>query len=172
MGLFRPNIYKRSIYDIDYKSLKEHGITCLVFDLDNTLGLIENKRSPLKTKQLIRKLQEDFLVLICSNNTRGRLKPYLNDLNVGGVYFSLKPSTLGLRKIQRLYHLKKKEMCIIGDQLVTDILAGNRFHIMTILVDPMGDKDLKITGINRKLEAKIIRRYQKRGIFERGNYYG
>ena len=37
-------------------------------------------------------------------------------------------------------------MCIIGDQIVTDILAGNRYKIYTVLVDPLGEKDLKITG--------------------------
>ena len=62
-------------------------------------------------------------------------------------------------------------MCMIGDQIVTDVLAGNRFRIMTILVDPLGEKDLKITGLNRKIEAKIVKRYEKRGLFERGKYY-
>ena len=63
-------------------------------------------------------------------------------------------------------------MCMIGDQIVTDVLAGNRFRIMTVLVDPLGDADLKITGLNRKIEAKIIKKYTKAGIFERGKYYG
>ena len=62
-------------------------------------------------------------------------------------------------------------MCIIGDQIVTDVLCGNRFRIKTILVDPMGNKDLKITRINRKFEDYIIKKYEKRGIFERGKYY-
>ena len=170
MGLFRPKIYKKSIFDINYAHLKELGITCLVFDLDNTLGLTSHKKSPRKVKILINKLKEDFLVLICSNNTKRRIKPYLEDLGVGGVCWSMKPSTLGLLRIKNNYHLKKKEMCLIGDQMITDILAGNRFHIMTVLVDPMGE-DLKITGINRELEAKIIKKYQKRGVFERGKYY-
>ena len=60
---------------------------------------------------------------------------------------------------------------MIGDQIVTDVLAGNRFKIMTILVDPLGEKDLKITGLNRKIEEKIVKRYEKRGLFERGKYY-
>ena len=101
-----------------------------------------------------------------------RLKPYLKDLGVGGVAWSMKPSTRGLRKIKHNYHLKKNEMCMIGDQIVTDVLAGNRFRIMTVLVDPLGDADLKITGLNRKIEAKIIKKYTKAGIFERGKYYG
>lgn len=171
MGMFRPDIYKKNIFEINYEKLKQEGITCLVFDLDNTLGMMEHKKCPTKVKQLIKKLKEDFLILICSNNMRRRIKPYLKDLGIGGVCWSMKPSTLGLNRIKRLYHVKKKEMCLIGDQMVTDVLAGNRFHIKTILVDPMGKKELKITGINRELEAKIIKRYQKRGVFERGKYY-
>ena len=172
MTLFKPTIYNKDIFSINYDKLKEKGITCLVFDLDNTLGLIDNKKCPRKTKKLLKDLKKDFLILICSNNTKKRLKPYLKDLEVGGVAWSMKPSTRGLRKIKHNYHLKKNEMCMIGDQIVTDILAGNRFRIMTVLVDPLGDADLKITGLNRKIEAKIIKKYTKAGRFERGKYYG
>ena len=171
MRLFRPDVYQKSIFEINYSRLKELCITCLVFDLDNTLGKLDHKKSPYKVKELIRSLQNDFLVLICSNNTRRRVEPFFKDLGIGGVYFSFKPTTLGLAKIKRRYRLKKKEMCIIGDQMVTDILAGNRFHIMTVLVDPMSEKELMITGVNREIESRIIRRYQKRGVFERGKYY-
>ena len=83
----------------------------------------------------------------------------------------MKPSIKGLIRIKAKYKLKKKEMCIIGDQIVTDVLAGNRYHIKTILVDPLGEKDLRITGLNRKIEARIVKHYEKRGIFERGKYY-
>ncbi len=172
MGLYIPNIYKKSIFDINYKLLKEKGIKCLIFDLDNTLGLISHKRCPEDTKELIKKLQEDFIIIISSNNTRRRLKPYLKELGVGGTSWSMKPSIKCLIYIKTKYKLHKKEMCIIGDQIVTDILAGNRFHILTILVDPLGEKDLKITGLNRKLEEKIIKKYESKGLFKRGKYYG
>lgn len=172
MGIFRPKIYKKDIFEIDYNKLKEEGIKCIVYDLDNTLGLISNKNCPEKAKKLINKLQKDFLVVISSNNTKKRLKPYLEELSVDGVAWSLKPSIRGLLKIKNKYKLKKKEMCIIGDQIVTDVLAGNRFRIKSILVDPLGEKDLKITGLNRKIEARIVKHYEKRGLFERGKYYG
>lgn len=172
MNLFRPNMYKKNIFEIDYNKLKEQGITCLIFDLDNTLGLLEHERCPLKTRKLLKELQKDFLILISSNNTKKRIAPYLKDLGIGGVAFSLKPSTKGLRKIKKHYNLNKKEMVMIGDQIVTDILSGNRYKIMTILVDPLGEKDLRITGLNRKIEARIIKYYKKRGMFERGKYYG
>ena len=55
--------------------------------------------------------------------------------------------------------------------MVTDVLAGNRYGIKTILVDPLGKKDLKITSLNRKIESTIIKHYKKKGLFERGKYY-
>ena len=97
---------------------------------------------------------------------------YLEELGIDGIAWSMKPSIRGLMIAKSKYKLKKKEMCIIGDQIVTDILAGNRFHIKTILVDPLGEKDLKITGLNRKIEGIIVKKYEKRGLFERGKYYG
>ena len=159
------------LFRSNYKELKTEGIKCLIFDLDNTLGLISHKNCPDDTKELINKLKKDFIVIIISNNTRKRLKPYLEELGIDGVAWSMKPSIKGLIRVKAKYKLKKKEMCIIGDQIVTDVLAGNRYHIKTILVDPLGEKDLKITGLNRKIESRIVKHYEKRGIFERGKYY-
>ena len=171
MSLFRPDMYKKNIFEIDYKKLKKDGIKCLIFDLDNTLGLIEHEKCPEETRKLIKELEKDFLIFISSNNTQQRIDPYLEDLGIKGVAWSLKPSTRSLRKIRKNEKLKKDEMVMIGDQIVTDILAGNRYKIKTILVDALGEKDLKITKLNRFIENKIVKRYQKKGLFERGKYY-
>ncbi len=168
---FKPTRYYKDIFSINYEKLKEEGIKCLVFDLDNTLALIEEKDCPAKTYKLISKLQKDFIVFIISNNTRKRIKPYMDALGVDAVGLAMKPLTRGLRRIKRIHKLKKKEMVMIGDQIVTDVISGKNFRIKTILVDPLGVKDLKITNLNRKIEAYIINRYRKRGIFERGKYY-
>ena len=165
MSLFRPDMYKKNIFEIDYKKLKKDGIKCLIFDLDNTLGLIEHEKCPEETRKLIKELEKDFLIFISSNNTQQRIDPYLEDLGIKGVAWSLKPSTRSLRKIRKNEKLKKDEMVMIGDQIVTDILAGKRYKIKTILVDPLGKKDLKITGLNRLIENKIVKYYEKRDLF-------
>jgi predicted HAD superfamily phosphohydrolase YqeG len=63
------------------------------------------------------------------------------------------------------------EVAIIGDQIVTDVFMGNRLHMYTVLVDPLGEKDLKVTFFNRLLENRIISHLSKKGILERGKYY-
>lgn len=171
MAYLKPDIYKQSIFDIDYKKLLKSNIKCLVFDLDNTLGLIDEEYCPDKTKKLIKKLKRDFLVIIISNNTEKRIAKYKNELELDAVSFAMKPLTVGLGKIKKRYNLEKNEMLMIGDQLVTDILSGKLFGIKTALVEPFGKKDLKITSLNRKIENNIIEKYRKKGIFERGKYY-
>lgn len=169
--IFKPTMYFKNIYEINYKKLKKMGIKCLVFDLDNTLGLIENKECPKETKRLLNKIKKDFVILISSNNNNKRLAPYLIDLEVDGVAWSLKPSTRGLKRIKRKYGFNKNEMCMIGDQIVTDVFSGNRFGVTTVLVDPLGKKDLKITALNRVIENMIVANYEKKGVFKRGDYY-
>ena len=58
-------------------------------------------------------------------------------------------------------------VAIIGDQIMTDINMGNRLGMKTILVDPLGEKDLKITFFNRLMEKIVLKRIK----VKRGEYY-
>jgi HAD superfamily phosphatase (TIGR01668 family) len=164
-------MYKKNIFEIDYEKLKKKKIKCLVFDLDNTLGLIHEIKCPKEVKKLLTKLKKDFTIYISSNNTRKRILPYIEDLEIEGESFSLKPLPKGLMRIRKKCGFKKSEMAMIGDQMVTDILSGNLYGVTTILVDPLGVKDLKITGLNRMIEGLIVKQYEKKGIFKKGRYY-
>lgn len=168
---FYPNMYQKNIHSIPYSKLKKMGIKCLTFDLDNTIALIDQHMITDDTKKLLTNLKRDFQVVIISNNVVKRVKTYANYLDCDYVANASKPLSKGYQKIRKRYHLKKEEMCMIGDQLITDIYGGNRYHIFTILVDPLGKKDLKITGLNRFLERKILKRYEEKGIMKKGEYY-
>ena len=120
---------------------------------------------------LWRYISQRFTIFISSNNTRKRILPYIEDLEIEGEAFSLKPLPKGLIRIRKRCGFKRSEMAMIGDQMVTDILSGNLYGVTTILVDPLGVKDLKITGLNRKIEGFIVKIYEKRGIFKKGNHY-
>ena len=52
MEKFVPDIYQKSIYTINYDSLLLRGVKCLLFDLDNTLVPITEKRPDDKIKDL------------------------------------------------------------------------------------------------------------------------
>ena len=171
MDKFFPNMYQKSIYDVDYKKLKKMGIKCLLFDLDNTCVPYREIIVTEKLKNLFVKLKKmGFKVIIFSNSPRKRLKKF-SSLDVDYNALSLKPVAYNFHKILKKYNYEKEEVCIIGDQLFTDVYGGNNVGIMTCLVDPLVEEELFFTRITRFFEKKKIRKYEKKGKFKRGNYY-
>lgn len=173
MDKYIPKIYKKNILDIDYKKLYKDGIRCIMIDLDNTLLEVHESIPKKEICYLIKKIKKDFKVIIISNNTsKKRLSKAAKELDVDYVKFALKPSSKAFRKVQKKYKFEKNEMCIIGDQIMTDVIGGNRYKITTILVDPLSKEELKVTGINRFFEGRILKKLAKKNILKRGEYYG
>lgn len=171
MGILVPNMYQKSIYDIDYKIFKKRKIKCLLFDLDNTCVGYHVKSPTNEMKNLFKKLTKDgFKVIIFSNATNKRLVPFVN-LGVVVHPSSKKPLSKNFKKILNKYNLKKNEVCIIGDQLFTDILGGNRVGINTCLVDPLSSEDFILTKIFRKMEQISFKNLDKKGLLKKGEYY-
>ncbi len=172
MDLFRPDMYYKSIYDINYMKLKKDGIKCLLFDLDNTIVPPHESKPNRKIHDLFDNLKEqDFKVIIMSNSPKKRLSPFKDELIIDCSAISMKPLKKKFNKILKQYKFDLSQTAIIGDQLITDVFGGNRIGITTILVNPISKKDFKITSINRKLEKIIEAKLDKRSLFKRGEYY-
>lgn len=172
MEKYVPNIYTKDIFSIQYDALLEKGIFLVLFDLDNTLVPGHIKEATKEVKELFDSLkQKGFTVVIFSNSPKKRLKPFETYLEVKGNALSCKPLQRSFTKILSTYHVKPEEACIIGDQLLTDIVGGNRAGITTILIDPITVQDLFLTKYNRARENRIIRKLQKNNGFKRGTYY-
>ena len=170
--LLIPDIYAQSIYTIDYKKLKEKGIKCLLFDLDNTIAQTYAKTP---SKEIINKFEEieelGFKVIILSNALKSRLKPFKEILNVDTSALSCKPLSFKYKKIMMMYNYDEKDIAAIGDQLYTDIKGANKLNITSILVNPLSKRESILTKYNRIKENKLFNKWEKQGIFERGVYY-
>ena len=170
--LYKPDMYKKDIYSIDYKKLKSYGIKCILFDLDNTLVPYYKVRPTRKLKDFIERLKDmGFKVIIFSNSNKKRLTPFKNILEVDCSYSSRKPRQGKFKKVLSEYKYSQSEVAIIGDQIPTDIFGGNRIGIFTVLVKPISSNELIWTKINRIYEKRLIRKLEKIGIFKRGEYY-
>ncbi len=158
--LFYPNEYVKSIFHVDYNALKKKGIRGIIFDIDNTLVPYDVKEPTKEIIELITNLRKQKIrVILVSNNTRIRVARFNQQLKLNTIHSAYKPRRLNIRQaIQRL-KLKKSQVVIIGDQIFTDILGGNRTGIYTILVEPVSEKDEPITKIKRGIERKIIQSY-------------
>ena len=167
MSIFKPTKYYKSVFDINYNLLKEENIKVLIFDLDNTIITYDEVTPRDEVIELFQKLNNDFKVFIASNNVKEKVRRIGKSLNVHGFYSVIKPSIRIKKLLLKKYDVKMEEVAIIGDQIVTDIFMGNRLHMRTILVDPLGDRDLKITFFNRFLENRLMKRMK----IKRGDYY-
>lgn len=165
-----PNSYQESIYKINYKKLHQKKIKCLLFDLDNTCVGYKEKQPTQELANLFTRLKKDFTIIIFSNSPHKRLLPF----NTLGVYInpsSKKPFTKNFYKVMNKYGLKKEEVCIIGDQLFTDIYGGNKVGIHTILVNPLTTTDLIFTKILRGMEQAVFLHLKRKKILIKGVYY-
>ena len=167
MSVYKPDIYTKNIYSINYDKLKELGVKYLVYDLDNTLGLIDQEEIGKDERVFLNDLAKEFTIIIASNNShKKRVERFAKGLNCEYIYRTMKPT----RKLYDFIKKKTKKMnevCVIGDQVVTDVIAGNRFGMISILIDPLAEKDLKITGLNRKIEKHLLKKMN----LKRGEYY-
>ena len=173
MENFIPDMYQKSIYHIDYDKLQENGIKCLLFDLDNTCVPFKDKEPNKKLIDLFDNLKDmDFKVILFSNSNKKRLTPFKKGLNVDCLPSARKPFSKNFKKVLKLFDYSLSEVAIIGDQLYTDILGGNRVGIMTILINPMSKDDGLFTRmVNRPLEKRKRRKLANKGLLVRGKYY-
>ncbi len=169
MSRFMPDMYYKSILDIDYPKLKKNGIKVLLFDFDDTI--IPHKVYDLDEEYIktLKNIKKDFKVYIISNSfNKNKLSTLCTKIGVPYVGKSLKPLGHGYRKLK----LKEeaKSIAMIGDQLITDIWGSKRRGYVGILVDPINPAtEVLPTKINRKIEDIIIKKLKK---FKRGEYYG
>ena len=65
MEKFFPDMYQKSIYDINYKKLMKEGLRCLLFDLDNTCVPYKESVASDRLKKLFNRLKKlGFKVII------------------------------------------------------------------------------------------------------------
>ena len=164
---FLPDQHVKSIFDITPASLKEKGVKGIITDLDNTL--VEWDR-PLATPMLIEWFTEiknqGILVTIVSNNNEQRVKAFSDPLGIPFIFRARKPFVRAFHKAVAQMNLKKDETVVIGDQLLTDVLGGNRGGFHTILVVPVARTDGFFTKFNRQIERGILSWFRKKGMIQ------
>lgn len=172
MEKFIPDLYQKSIYDIDYQSLRTRGIKCIIFDLNNTISPITIPVPDKDVKDLFVYLASlGFKLIILSNASKSRVEPFKEKLNVDSSFKSFKPFKRKYKRILDLYDFKDNEIACVGDQLLTDILGANRMGFLSILVNPISNVDDWESKICRVFERQIMKRLENKSLFKVGEYY-
>lgn len=159
LELFRPQEYLSSVYELDVAALWGKGLRGLLVDLDNTLLPRDSNATSAKLKQWLEEIiSTGFKVCIVSNNWSNRVEGVAEELGVPMVARAAKPRRQAFHQGMQYMGTQADETAVIGDQMFTDILGGNRTGLYTILVKPLTNQELLQTRLLRRLERRILRR--------------
>lgn len=162
MKVLYPNLYLKRVEDITIEILIKNKIKLLILDVDNTLidyykKLSENIISWAKEM----KGQGIKLYILSNTNDKKKVEEVANKLKIEYKHFAMKPLKRGFKYIQKQINIKPENIGVVGDQIFTDIIGGNRSKMFTILVDPIDNKkDYWYTAWKRPIENKIKKKYK------------
>lgn len=146
--------------------LQQAGLKGLVLDVDETLV-------PRTIKQMSDEIVPWFqsvqavtpqIWLVSNNPSISRIERIAKELNVPYIARAGKPSRTQLRRAIETMDLPPQQVGMVGDRLFTDVLAGNRLGMYTILVEPMRHPQKSHSGsvihraefwLSRALGAKL-----------------
>ncbi len=167
-----PNMYAKDVYSIDYDYFLDRKLEYLIFDIDNTILPVNDIKVSKRLIELFDRLSnDDFKILILSNNNKERVVPVASKLKVDYLFKAGKPEAISFDRALDILKAKKENAVMIGDQMLSDIKGANEYGIYSVLVDPVSNKyDIK-TGTSRILQNIMTKRLEKRKIFKIGNYY-
>jgi len=158
-----PFALSNSLQEIPFSFFAKHGIKVILCDLDNTLDAFDVNEPNETTKQFVSSLQAAGLTfMIASNNSSNRVTQYAKALGVNCAHGLFKPLSFGLQRLIKEKGFDKNSCVLIGDQVVTDIFAGNGAGIKTILVSPLSKHDPWWTMFNRVFDNYFRKRITKK----------
>ncbi|MGX4645234.1 MULTISPECIES: YqeG family HAD IIIA-type phosphatase [Holzapfeliella] len=157
MSIFRPKYTIDTVYNLNPTTLKKMGIKTVFSDLDNTLVAWNQKETLKKISQLKERLNKhDISLVVISNNKHERVNRVLEPLGIEFIASAKKPFKRNLVKAMAQDGVTPAESLMIGDQILTDILAGNSAGMKTVLVKPLIKSDGWHTWLNRLVEKFIL----------------
>ena len=157
-----PREILNKVEEISIEFIQRNKLKALILDVDNTLIDYNKNLSEEKIKWAKNLKGQGVKLYILSNtNKKEKVAKVADTLGIPYILFARKPFKSGFLKIQKELQLKPEQIGVVGDQIFTDVVGGNRCKMFTILVEPIDKKDLLITAWKRPLEEKIKQKYRK-----------
>lgn len=158
----RPDFCAPRLADVPLTALG--GARVLLLDADNTLspwrGAVPD---PAAARWVESAKAAGFRLCIASNSDAERLRPLEEALGIPAFPRAGKPLPSGLRRIAREMGAAPDACALIGDQLLTDVLAARLAGMRAVLLEPL-DPSREFTGtrVNRVPERILLRIFRIR----------
>jgi HAD superfamily phosphatase (TIGR01668 family) len=159
LSKLNPDSYYESVFEINLDNLKDADIKGIIVDIDNTIIPWNDKNISDEVFNWFKKMvKEGFKLCLISNGMNKRVEYFSNQLDIPAIGNAVKPRKKAYIKSLKILDLKRDKIAVIGDQVFTDVLGGNRMGFMTILVDPLNKNEFITTRLMRLFEKFVINR--------------
>jgi hypothetical protein len=136
-----------SILSLTPDVLKQYQLNGLVLDVDETLVPLRVSQASEELKHWVEQIRPVMPLWLVSNNlSETRIKTIAQSLDIPYILGARKPSRRKLKKAVEAMSLPVEQVAMVGDRLFTDVLAGNRLGMFTILVEPMVDPAMTVAS--------------------------
>lgn len=173
-----PHVSVANVSELNYRAMKEYaGIRAIVFDKDNTLTAPYGMVVHCDAAKGLKSAKEIFgaeNVAIMSNSAGTKDDPGYEDakqieeaLGIAVIRHDVKKPG-GLDEVLTHFNIDDPAaLCMIGDRLLTDIVFGNLYSMLTVHTLPL------CKGAENREDntpSKIVRYIENRGLY--GNWFG
>lgn len=157
--MFRATKAVHSVCQITPELLRSMGVRGLLLDIDNTLTTHDNPVPAPGVMEWIERMKASGIALrLVSNNHPPRVEPFAELLRIPCICEGKKPLSSGFRRAMADMALPKEALCVVGDQIFTDILGANWFRVRSIYVPPMELEKTVFFKFKRFMEKPFIPR--------------
>ena len=151
-----PKAHFNNVKEISIEFLEKNNIKALILDVDRNM--------PDGTVEWVEQLKNNGIkfYIVSNTNKKDKVEQVSQKLKIKYNYFAKKPLKTGLLKAQKELQEKPENVAVVGDQIFTDVLGGNRCKMFTILIEPIAEKDIWLTKVKRPIEIFIKKKYFKK----------
>ena len=157
-----PDIIADKLTDLSPAFLHSRKIRLLMLDFDNT---IVPYTTNVPTEEMAAWLQSmgasDIQLCVVSNSRKDRVRSFCNAYGIDCITHAAKPSVKGVNDCLARYNIPAENAAIVGDQIFTDTLCGNRAGVTTILVKAIDNHNFWLKA-RHVLEKPFIHFARKR----------
>lgn len=158
----RPDFIFDSFVEVTPQFCKENNIKAIVSDIDNTLVTYDDAEPTPEVASWYHALVGyGIKIAFASNNDETRVALFNRSLGAPAIAKSGKPLTGGVRRMMEETSGTLENTVLLGDQLLTDIMAAKRLGIRAIVVPPIKDKRSLFFRAKRAIEKPFMTRYIK-----------
>ncbi len=158
--LLQPDlVLGSSVLDLTPALLTQYRIEGMVLDVDDTIVSIGSSIIQPEVRNWIEEIRQILpLWLVTNNPSQSRISTIADSLSLPYFLGAAKPSRKKLRQAVEAMNLDPARVAMVGDRIFTDVLAGNRLGMFSILIEPMNSQDSTVSfHLLRQVEFAIAK---------------